>query len=592
MTRQKVTDQGRHNTGPLSTIGSPKFAEIADGTAIRSQSDIEGALAVLQSKKNDWVGLGPEERVNILNEILEDMVSVVDRWVTAGLDAKGIPAQTLGEAEEWACLALVFRALRTIRQAMIEIQKYGQPRISGPITTRPNGQVVAHVFPQNRMDRILFRGITGQVWMEPDITVEEAIKTQARVYQDKSHRGKVALVLGAGNASFLPLIDTLQKLFVEDQVVVLKPNPVNAYLGPLIEEGFGALIQRGFLSIVYGGSAEGTYLCNHPAVDELHITGSDKTFEAITFGTGLEGERRKAAHNPLNTKRLTGELGNVSPVIIVPGPWEKDDIEEQAVQLATWLVANAGFGCLTPRVIVQHKSWLHRNELLEKIGQALAKVDTRMAYYPGSLERHGAFVAVHPDARQYGRPSSGHLPWTLIADLDPEKPDEICFTRESFCSVYAETAIKASSTPEFIDRAVEFANKKLWGSLAATLIIHPKSLKDPLVSTAIDRAVAQLRYGTVALNVFVFYSAYFLVAPWGAFPGHDIYDIQSDIGKTFNFLMFERPEKSVIQAPFKKTDPLTVVSKRAHEFGKRLAYFEASPSWWRLVGLIWTALRG
>jgi len=43
-------------------------------------------------------------------------------------------------------------------------------------------------------------------------------------------------------------------------------------------------------------------------------------------------------------------------VIVVPGPWQKSDIEEQAKHIATWLVANAGFACLSPRVIVQHES--------------------------------------------------------------------------------------------------------------------------------------------------------------------------------------------------------------------------------------------
>ena len=33
-------------------------------------------------------------------------------------------------------------------------------------------------------------------------------------------------------------IDSLSKLFVEDKVVVLKMNPVNEYIGPIIEDVF------------------------------------------------------------------------------------------------------------------------------------------------------------------------------------------------------------------------------------------------------------------------------------------------------------------------------------------------------------------
>ena len=550
------------------------------------------ALAVLQAHKDAWAVLGIPERIAILDEIAHDMLKVADRWIDVSLDAKSIPRNTLGEAEEWVLCATIMRALRLFCRSLIEIRHYGRPQIPGRVTTRPDGQVVAQVVPQSLFDRILFRGVTAEVWMEPGATVEEVINSQARSYRERSHIGKVALVLGAGNASALPVIDVLHKLFVEKQVAVLKPNPVNAYLGPLIEEGFRTLINKGFFRVIYGGVAEGSYLCHHPTVDEIHLTGSDKTFEAITFGPGPEGEKRKTEHNPLITKRFTGELGNVSPVIVIPGPWDEEDIKEQATHLATWLVVNAGFNCVTPRVIIQHKSWALREAFIEAIGNALSNVETRRAYYPSAQDRHSRFIADRPEARLFGQARSGHLLWTLIVDVDPDNQDDICFRREAFCSLCAETALDAPSVSEYIDRAVEFANKTLWGTLNATLIIHPKSLKDPPVAQSVNRAIAELRYGTVLVNLFAYYSYHFMVAPWGGFPGQDIYGIQSGIGKVANVLMFDRPQKSVAWGPFKKPfDPLTVASKGAAKFAKKLAHFEASPSVSKLPSLLWSALR-
>ncbi len=587
-----MTDQIKKSLIKNSRVpGSANFSAFIKTTLHTSKHEIDEALSLLQASKDNWVQLGVRERIAILNNLIQDMATVKDQWVNSELKAKEIEAKTLGEAEEWGLVAVVFRALRIIRHSLVEILKNGQPKISGPIKTRPNGQVVASVFPQTFMDRIVFRGITAQVWMEPGVTIEETTANQAQVYKDKDHKGKVALVLGAGNASMLPVIDFLHKLFVEDQVVVLKLNPVNAHLGPLIEEGFRALIDKGYLRVVYGGIKEGSYLTNHPAVDELHLTGSDKTYDSIVFGPGYEGERRKASHAPLISKRFTGELGNVSPVIIVPGPWGKSDISAQAVQIATWQVMNAGFACLAPRVIVQHKSWPIRNELLKQIGKIFNHVDARKAYYPGAKDRHAAFLASHPNSQQFGSKNRDHLPWTIIPNVDPDNDSDICFKQEAFCSLFAETAIEAPSIHEFIGQAVEFANQTLWGTLNATLIIHPKSLKDPLISKAVDQAVANLRYGTLAINMFPFYSAYFMVCPWGAFPGHNSYNIQSGIGKTFNFLMFDRPEKSVIQGPFKKIDPMTVTSKRAYEFSKSLCNYELSPTLFKLSNLVWAALR-
>ena len=46
----------------------------------------------------------------------------------------------------------------------------------------------------------------------------------------------------------------------------------------------------------------------------MHLTGSDKTFEAVVFGPGPDGARRKATGTPLLGKPVTGELNNLSPV--------------------------------------------------------------------------------------------------------------------------------------------------------------------------------------------------------------------------------------------------------------------------------------
>ncbi|HSR33572.1 MAG TPA: aldehyde dehydrogenase family protein, partial [Anaerolineae bacterium] len=587
--------------GKRGAFAQGELALAANGLAVsgrvgeapaEAREAMDAALSVLAAHKDRWVMVRVGERIEILDKITRDTWAGRHRWVAKSLEAKGIAGNTAGEAEEWAILAAVMRGLRVLQGSLVEIHAQGRPRIPGPVTSRPDGQVVVQVFPRNRLERLLFQGMSGEVWLEPGVTVEEMLGTQAGVYRDQRHGGKVALVLGAGNAAQLAVIDVLDKLFVQDQVVVLKPNPVMAYLGPLIEEGFRALIDGGFLRVVYGGAAEGAYLCQHPTVDEIHLTGSDKTFEAITFGSGPEGKQRKAEHRPRITKRFTAELGNVSPVIVVPGPWSEGDVQDQAEHLATWLVANAGFGCLTPRVVVQNQGWAQREVLLEAMGQVFDAIETRKAWYPGARERHRAFVAAHPQARQFGDGRGDRLPWTLIPGVDADNCADICFNREAFCSLVAETGLEALGAAEFVDRAVAFANETLWGSLAATILVHPASMADPQVARAVEQAIAELRFGTVTVNAFAFYSYYFMVAPWGAFPGHEIYDIQSGRGKTANALMLEGVQKSVARAPFRKPfDPLKVTSKRADQFARKLAAFEASGSWGRVPGLIWTAVR-
>jgi len=576
--------------------GSFQFPSATGSIVPSTQDEMDAAILTLQKQKQAWVQISASDRIAIVDTLIRDFAAIAPRWVEASVQAKGIQPDSPNVGEEWAAGAWpVIKQLRQLRQALIEIAANGQPTIPGPVTTRPDGQVVAQVFPQSTYDKIFFGGLTAEIWMEPGVTKETLASTQATIYKDKQHEGKVALVLGAGNVASIGPLDIIYKLFMEDQVVLYKTNPVNAYLGPLIQECFHSLIDSGYLRIVYGGAAEGAYLCNHADIDEIHITGSDKTFDAIVFGTGTEGAQRKAAKTPLLTKRITGELGNVSPVIVVPGPWSQSDLAYQATHIVTMLTNNSGFNCNATRVVIQHAGWSQRGDLLREVRNTLSKVPLRDAYYPGAHERQKAFVEAHPDAEEFGTPQGKELAWTFITDIDSQKTDDICFTTEAFCGLFGETALEASSVVEYIDRAVEFANEDVWGTLNATILVHPESLKDPQIAQAVERAIANLRYGSIGVNYWAGISFGIGTTTWGAFPGHPIENIESGNGVVHNSLMFAHPQKSVLRAPFRGTPTPTWF---ASEYGKaskvfpKLVKFEAAPSPFKVPGLMFSALFG
>jgi len=549
-------------------------------------------LAELQTHKGDWPGVSLNQRLGILTEIRRRMTLAGERWVGAILHAKGTGQDAFGVGEEWANYALAQRWMRLLHRSLRDIQRRGRPRLPGPFLSRGNGQVAVRVFPQTAADRLLFKGVTGEVWMQPGLSPDDVPARQAWAYQRGAQAGEVILLLGAGNAAFMLPEDVLHQLFIENRAVLLKLNPVNAYLEPLLAEVLQPLISRDFLRIVAGDAACGAYLCAHPAVDAVHLTGSDQTFESIVYGPGPAGQRRKAQRRPLLNKQITAELGNVTPIIVTPGPWEERDIREQAVHLATWLVLNAGCNCISERVIITRRGWPQREALLDAVGDILARTPTHRAYYPGAAERHAAFVRAHPDARCYGDAPPGYLPWTLIPDVDPADSRDICFTTEAFCSLVAETALTAGDAADFLDEAVVFANEALWGTLGATILIHPRSLADPRTAAALERAIAGLRYGVITVNLWLGYGYYFGLSPWGGHPGGDAADVQSGIGMANNALMLAGAQKSVYRAPFHKpVDPYTVQSKRVVAFARRLAGFDGSGHLGRLPGLLWTALR-
>lgn len=582
------------------SIGSATIPELEEAREATPREAIDEAVETVYSRKDGWVAVSVPGRVALIEELSRATSRVAKRWVSQALAAKGLRPGTHYASEEWLAGPMVLlRNLRLLAQSLRDIERYGRPLLPGKARTRPDGQVVAPVFPTSTYDKLLFGGFSAEVWMDPSVTLDQLSANQAAIYRGKLERGvlpsgKVALVLGAGNVASIGPTDTLYKLFVEDHVVVLKMNPVNEYLGPIIEEAFAVLIDRGFLRVVYGGVEEGAWLCEHELVDEIHITGSDKTHDAIVYGLGAEGARRKAAREPRNTRRVTSELGNVSPVIVVPGPWSTSDLEFQGQNIASMLTNNAGFNCNAARVIIQHQGWEARHTLLDEVRQVLSEAPTRPAYYPGAEDRHAAFVEAHPEAELYGEAGGDKLPWTLIPKLDPDEANDICFTTEAFCGVFGEVALPANDPVEFIARAVELANEGIWGTLSATIIVHPESLTDPRVRDAVEQAIADLRYGTVAVNHWSALSYGVVSTTWGAFPGHPDHDIQSGRGVVHNTFLFDKPQKSVLRGPFRvfPKPPWFVTNKRSHELAPKLTSFEAKPGLLKLPGLVLNAVRG
>jgi acyl-CoA reductase-like NAD-dependent aldehyde dehydrogenase len=426
--------------------------------------------------------------------------------------------------------------------------------------------------------------------MDPSVSLQDGGIPQASFYKDKDRKGQICAVLGAGNLGALVPGDFMHKLFVEGQVVALKMNPVNEYLGPFFEEGFSALIKAGFLQILYGGKQEGSYLCNHPAMDNVHMTGSGRTFEAIVFGPGEEGKQRKQARQPQFTKPFSAELGNIAPVIVVPGPWSEKDIKNISARLGSWLVPNSAHNCLSPRLIIQMKNWEHREKLNKGNADFLDGIKTAKAYYPGSFDLHQQFIDAHPEALQLGNPQEGHLPWTFIPDLDATNADDICFKREPFMSLYSETSLEAKDIVEYISKAVEFANDKVWGTLVASIVVHPKSMKDPAVGKAVNQAFEDLRYGSIVINNWGALAHYMTATPWGGYLGSDIYDIQSGIGFVNNPFMFDRVQKSVIYSDFAPiADPFLANITNYFWFRQDTRY-HYNPSVANMFNLIWKAM--
>ena len=204
-------------------------------------------------------------------------------------------------------------------------------------------------------------------------------------------------MLGAGNVSSIAPTDAFSKLFQEGKVVLLKMNPVNEYLGPIFERAFAPLIERAICGSSTAAPTWAATRVEHDLVDEVHITGSIYSHDTIVWGPpGPDRERRKAAGRPRSKKPITSELGNVSPWIVVPGPYSERSCDFQAENVAAMITNNASFNCIATKMIVTSEQWPQRQQFLDQVEAVLARVPRRKAYYPGAAERFRRFTGASP----------------------------------------------------------------------------------------------------------------------------------------------------------------------------------------------------
>jgi aldehyde dehydrogenase (NAD(P)+) len=554
---------------------------------------LDEAVARVREGAPRWARASPTERVALARSMLAGLDHVAPRLVREGCSAKGLPLDAPAAGDEWLAAAYIpVRALRQLAASLSALARSGNTPV-GRMGATDDGRVTERVFPAGWLDAVLFRGVFGEVHYLAGVDARAARERRAAFHKAPDHDGRVCAVLGAGNVNSIPILDVATKLFNEGKTCVLKLNPINAYVGPILEEAFAEPIARGLLAIVYGGRDEGGYLVQHPDVDEAHLTGSNATHDAIVWGPpGPERAARMARNEPLFRKEITSELGDVSPVLVVPGPWDDRSLAFQAESVAGMVTQNGSFNCLAARLLVLPRGWRLRDRFLALVERFLLGTPPRPAWYPGAAEQIAAFAAGRPHVRASSAPE-GTLPWTLVTGLDPDANDP-AYTNENFCPVLAETSVGSEDPLEYLESAVAFANDRLPGTLSAQVVASSRTLADPVTGAAVRRAVRRLEYGSVGVNCSGAYCFGLGTTPWGGFPGQPLHDPRSGRGFVHNTWMLDGVEKAVMWSPGAlPVKPTYFPTHRTlHQLGPRLIALEARRDWSALPGVLWLGLRG
>lgn len=523
-----------------STSSEPTHSTPGEHVAEGFERDI----AELRTGLRSWNHLTLDQRARLLGRVRSSVAASATDWAAVAAAAKGLDERHPLRGEEWLSGPYAVLVALDAQISSLRALRDGRTPLDGlELGTAPGGRITVPAFPATRADALLLSGFTAQVWLRPGVTADDARATAGLGQRTPGDGGQVGLVLGAGNVTAIPVLDVLYELIAGNRVSILKLNPTMDALAPIFRRALAPLISAGFLRIVTGDGAVGAALTSHPGIDHVHVTGSEATFEAIVWGTGEEAERRRRDGDPAMTKPITAELGGVSPVIVVPGEWTAADLRFQAEHVVTMRLQNAGHNCIAGQVVVISRDWAQRGAFLSELRDAYLRAPNRPTWYPHAPERVAEVAASTPVAETY---DGGGERVLMVLDVDQDT--SALETTEYFAPVLGVIDLPGTGQT-FLDAAVGYANDRLTGTLGANVLIDPRTRVS--LGAGFEDAIAELRYGAIAINAWTGFNFLLANGTWGAFPGGTLEDVGSGIGIVHNALLLDGVERTVVHGPFR-----------------------------------------
>ncbi|MGM7667936.1 aldehyde dehydrogenase family protein [Microbacterium sp. A93] len=511
------------------------------GLTDAERASLDTAIDELETGSRTWSALGVGQRATLLRAVRTAVAASAEEWAHTAAMSKGLNGSHPLRGEEWlAGPYSVLGALDAYIETLSRLAEGRNPLEGLQLGRAPGGRTTVHAFPLTGIDKVLLSGFTGEVWLTPGTTPRSARAGAGLAQRTPTESGGVGLVLGAGNVTSIPVLDVLYELLAHNRVALLKVNPTQDALVPIFEHALAALIEPGFLRIVRGSGETGAFLTAHKKLVHVHITGSAATFDTIVWGTGAAGKRRRRENRPQLKKPITAELGGVSPIIVVPGEWTDADLTFHAEHIATMRLQNCGHNCIAGQVVIMSSDWAQRDAFRVALRRAYAKAPERPIWYPGSGDRMQQASDDYPDALVLGD--------RLLVEISDGDDATALQSTEYFAPVLGVVEV-AGAGQTFLDAAIAYANDELQGTLGANLLIDPATQES--LGTGFGRAIAELHYGSIAINAWTAFGFITPTLTWGAFPGNTIDEVGSGLSVVHNALLLDNVERSVVRGPFR-----------------------------------------
>lgn len=545
-----------------------------------SQLELDRNITRLRINSSELSKMSNKELIILLNKTIENIQGIAYYWATLSAEKKGI-LQKHKEGEEWlggpfvSILTLQYYIDYLENNQQLDINKYDDNKNS------------YKVFPNKFIEKLTFPLLNAEIRFSKSMNFDQINEYRGFKQRIGTDSGSVTLVLGAGNVSSIPFLDTIFHLVANRSTIILKLNPVNDYLNPVFQKVFHEFIERGFISVVNGDVPTSKYLTEHRSIDSIHLTGSNYTYENIVYGRVLnEKERKLSSLSKSNKKPIFTELGNVTPIIVHPGNWSNSEIKFQARKIVTAKLNNSGFNCIAAQVVVLPKGWRSNDKLKKYIKHYLKKIGDTTSYYPNAVES----LKKLQNNKNYEQINEQvcSTPF-MVSNLDSDEQFSI---EEVWNSTLYFKEIEYTDYESFANNSIDYVNNELWGNLGATVLI--KDSKKKRNSEILESYKHKLNYGTIAINEWAAIAFIIPTMPWGGYPGNKDNDIQSGKGFVHNSFFFESPLKGIVETNFRFSrfidPPWFVNNKKAHKLFKNLTYYQANNSKINFIKLIFSTL--
>ena len=545
-----------------------------------SQLELDRNITTLRINSSELSKMSNQELIVLLNKTIENIQGIAYYWATLSAEKKGI-LQKHKEGEEW--LGGPFVSILTLQYYIDYLEKNDQLDINKFDDTKNSYKV----FPNKFIEKLTFPLLNAEIRFSKSMNFEQINEYRGFKQRIGTDSGSVTLILGAGNVSSIPFLDTIFHLVANRSSIILKLNPVNDYLNPVFQKVFHEFIERGFISVVNGDIPTSKYLTEHRSIDAIHLTGSNYTYENIVYGRVLNDKERKLSQlSKSNKKPIFTELGNVTPIIVHPGKWSNSEIKFQARKIVTAKLNNSGFNCIAAQVIVLPKGWRSNDKLKKYIKHYLKEIGDTTSYYPGAVES----LKDLQNNKNYEQINDQicATPF-MVSDLDADEQFSI---EEVWNSTLYFKEIEYTDYESFANNSIDYVNNELWGNLGATVLI--KDSKKKRNSEVVENYKHNLNYGTIAINEWAAIAFIIPTMPWGGYPGNKDNDIQSGQGFVHNSFFFESPLKGIVETNFRFSrfidPPWFVNNKKAHRLFKNLTYYQANNSKINFIKLLFSTL--